>query len=163
MTKFIFKKSVLLLVGTVLISGCASEPAPVAVESFKPGLGEIMALTSMRHAKLWFAGQAENWALAAYELDELKEGIEDAETFHPTHKHLKNAPMKSLIAATMANPVEALDKAIAEKNLITFNKQYDQLTQGCNACHQMADFGFNVNVVTRPQFNPFANQNFSAH
>jgi hypothetical protein len=156
-------KSILLLCGTFLISGCASEPAPVTVETFKPGLGEIMSLTAMRHAKLWFAGQAENWALAAYELDELKEGFEDAETFHPTHKHLKNAPMKSLIAATMENPVAALDKAIAAKNLIEFNKHYDQLTAGCNACHQMADFGFNVNVVTRPNFNPFANQNFSVH
>ncbi|MDD5215810.1 MAG: hypothetical protein PHQ03_09785 [Methylococcales bacterium] len=155
-------KSVLLLCSTFLISGCASETV-TTVETFKPGLGEIMSLTAMRHAKLWFAGQAENWALAAYELDELKEGIEDAEIFHPTHKHLKTAPMKSLIAATMENPVAALDKAIAAKNLIEFNKQYDQLTAGCNACHQMADFGFNVNVVTRPNFNPFANQNFSAH
>lgn len=155
-----FKKHVLIL--SLTLGGCAFETVNTT-EIFKPGLGEIMALTSMRHAKLWFAGQAENWALAAYELDELKEGIEDAETFHPTHKHLKNAPMKSLIAATMENSVAALDKAIATKNLIEFNKQYDQLTQGCNACHQMADFGFNVNVVTRPNFNPFANQNFSAH
>ncbi len=136
---------------------------PVTAETFKPGLGEIMSLTAMRHAKIWFAGQAENWALAAYELDELKEGFEDAEIFHPTHKHLRNAPMKSLIAATMENPIASLDKAIAAKNLIEFNKHYDQLTTGCNACHQMADFGFNVNVVTRPNFNPFANQNFSAH
>ncbi len=162
MTKFIFKKSVLLLVGTFLISGCASEPAPVTVESFKPGLGEIMSLTAMRHAKIWFAGQAENWALAAYELDELKEGFEDAELFHPTHKHLK-LPMKQLILATMQQPMNALEKAVEAKNLIEFNKQYDQLTTGCNACHQMADFGFNVNVVIRPNFNPFSNQNFSAH
>ena len=81
-------KSILLLCSTFLLSGCASEPTPVTVESFNPGLGEIMSLTAMRHAKIWFAGQAENWALATYELDELKEGFEDAELFHPTHKHL---------------------------------------------------------------------------
>jgi hypothetical protein len=39
-----------------------------------------MTLTQMRHAKLWFAGQAANWPLAAYELDELHEGMQDAAT-----------------------------------------------------------------------------------
>lgn len=155
-------KSVLFLCSTFLITGCASEPAPVKAEAFKPGLGEIMSLTAMRHAKLWFAGQAENWALAAYELDELKEGFEDVELFHPTHKHLK-LPMKQLLSATMQQPMMTLEKAVETKNLIEFNNHYDQLTAGCNACHQMADFGFNVNVVTRPNFNPFANQNFSVH
>jgi hypothetical protein len=37
-----------------------------------PGLGEIMTLNQMRHAKLWRAGEAQNWSLAAYELDELQ-------------------------------------------------------------------------------------------
>jgi hypothetical protein len=37
-------------------------------------------------AKLWFAGEAGNWPLAAYELDELLERFDDAAKFHPTHK-----------------------------------------------------------------------------
>src|SRR5947208_2225088 len=43
-------------------------PAPSAQpkEPFTPGLGEIMTLQQMRHLKLWFAGQAGNWPLAAY-------------------------------------------------------------------------------------------------
>src|SRR6185436_14804061 len=41
------------------------------------GLGEIMALQQMRHIKLWYAGSSANWELAAYELDELKEGFDD--------------------------------------------------------------------------------------
>ena len=46
-------------------------------EAYTPGLGEIMSLQQMRHAKLYFAGQAENWDLAAYELDEIGEGFDD--------------------------------------------------------------------------------------
>jgi hypothetical protein len=65
------------------VSACQREPAPPA---FTPGLGEIMTLTQMRHSKLWFAGQASNWQLATYELDEIREGLKDAATFHPTHK-----------------------------------------------------------------------------
>jgi hypothetical protein len=52
--------------------------------AYVPGLGEIMALQQMRHAKLWLAGRHGNWALADYELDELKEGFEDAVRLHPT-------------------------------------------------------------------------------
>ena len=57
-------------------------PAPAATgptaEAYTLGLGEIMGLQQMRHVKLWFAGQAKNWELASYELDELTEGFEDA-------------------------------------------------------------------------------------
>jgi hypothetical protein len=128
-------------------------------ESFKPGLGEIMAQSSTRHAKLWFAGQAQNWSLAEYEIDELREGFDDAAKFHPTHKEIKT-PLPQLIASTMDSPINALEQAVKAKDLTQFNRQFDKLTAACNACHSMTDFGFNV--VTRPHFNPFANQDFSS-
>jgi len=40
--------------------------------NYRPGLGELMNFTQMRHAKLWFAGQEQNWQLARYELDDLR-------------------------------------------------------------------------------------------
>ena len=36
-----------------------------------PRIGDIMILMQIRHAKLWFAGNARNWELADFELDEL--------------------------------------------------------------------------------------------
>jgi hypothetical protein len=50
----------------------AAQPAR---ESYEPGLGEFMTATQLRHAKLWFAGKQNNWDLAAYEIDEIKEGL----------------------------------------------------------------------------------------
>lgn len=126
---------------------------------YVPGLGQIMAQSAMRHAKLWFAGQAQNWALAAYEVDELKEGFEDAGKYHPTHKHITQA-IPDLIGKTMDQPLTKLEQSIQDKNLQVFNENYDNLTAACNACHQATDFGFNI--VTRPSFNPFANQAFEA-
>ena len=126
-------------------------------EHYAPGLGEIMAQSAVRHAKLWFAGRAQNWELAAYEIDELHEGFEDAGKFHPNHKHIRQ-PIPELITDTMEPPLAQLEKAIEAKNLAAFTETYDQLTAGCNACHQRTDFGFNI--VTRPSFNPFANQAF---
>lgn len=40
------------------------ESAGVPKEGYFSGLGEIMTLQQMRHAKLWYAGKAFNWDLA---------------------------------------------------------------------------------------------------
>ena len=71
---------------SVLFSAICGVPGCSRNEPCAPGLGEIMTLTQMRHAKLWFAGEAGNWPLASYELHELKEGFADAVKHHPTHK-----------------------------------------------------------------------------
>ncbi|WP_256360949.1 hypothetical protein [Methylomonas koyamae] len=91
-------KPIMALMLASLLGACA-HPGHHERETagFVPGLGEIMAQTSTRHAKLWFAGQAQNWALAAYEVDELHEGIEDAGKYHPTHKDIRQ-PIPDLLA-----------------------------------------------------------------
>ena len=124
---------------------------------YTPGLGEIMAQSADRHTKLWFAGQAQNWELAAYEVDELNEGFEDAAKYHRTHKQIKQL-IPELIAQNMFQPLAALEQAIKAKDLRAFTQNYANLTAGCNACHQATEFGFNR--VTQPNFNPFADQAF---
>ncbi|ATG88537.1 hypothetical protein [Methylomonas koyamae] len=151
-------KPIMALMLASLLGACA-HPGHHERETagFVPGLGEIMAQTSTRHAKLWFAGQAQNWALAAYEVDELHEGIEDAGKYHPTHKDIRQ-PIPDLLAQYLDQPLAALDQAVKAKNQQAFIANYDKLTAACNACHQATEFGFNV--VARPSFNPFANQAF---
>ena len=142
------------------VTGCTRErrPAPSATDPvYTPGLGEIMTLTQMRHTKLWFAGQAGNWPLASYEVDELKEGLEDAVTFHPTHKD-SPLPIPDLIDKIMTLPVKNLAEAVTAQDLKKFTAAFDDLTAACNQCHMAANFGFNV--VTRPTANPYTNQNF---
>lgn len=141
----------------LLVSACATQPLQTA--SFSPGLGEIMAQTAQRHAKLWLAGQAGNWPLAAYEMDELEEGFEDAEKYHPSHKSITR-PMAELIAQYMDPSMQELAQAIETKNAQAFVQRYEQLTAACNACHQASGFGFNR--VVKPTFNPFANQAFES-
>src|SRR3954470_11597516 len=71
--------------------------SPKSQEPFTPGLGEIMTLQQMRHLKLWFAGQANNWPLAAYELDELKEGFEDIVKYFPVKDDVPTGTMASAV------------------------------------------------------------------
>ncbi len=149
----------MLLSSLIAFLGCGSwacrqAPAPPA---FTPGLGEIMTLTQMRHSKLWFAGQVGNWSLASYELEELNEGMEDAATFHPTHKDAP-LPIPALIEKIMKNPIQQVQKAVEARDQAGFAQAFDQLTEGCNACHRATNFGFNT--VTRPSANPYSNQTF---
>lgn len=74
------------IVGTciALVASVLFTAAQPAKEPYAPGLGEFMTATQLRHAKLWFAGKANNWDLAAYEIDEIAEGLADAEKQFPT-------------------------------------------------------------------------------
>ena len=129
----------------------------MAVEPFVPGLGEIMSLQQMRHVKLWFAGQAGNWKLASYEVDELGEGFDDVVKLHPTHKDSPVAP-KDAIPRMIPAPLDALRKAIEKEDAAAFSVAYDSLTAACNGCHIATSFEFNR--VQRPSSNPYSNQIF---
>ena len=145
----------LVLLLLLLGASACSRPA----EAFTPGLGEIMALQQMRHGKLWFAGQAANWELAAYETDELEEGFADAMHFHPTHK-TSPQPLTQAIPLYVDAPVKALREAVAQQDRGRFEHAFDALTAGCNSCHRATSFAFNV--VIRPQQNTYTNQDFAA-
>lgn len=144
------------LVPVILLIASYNREQPA--ESYSPGLGEIMTLTQMRHAKLWLAGQAGNWPLASYEIDELEEGFNDAMLYHPTHK-TSPLPIKDLIPTMISAPIEELRNAVQRKDSKAFTKAFDDLTRACNSCHQATNFGFNK--VVRPSGNSFMNQNFS--
>ena len=124
---------------------------------FVPGLGEIMGLNQMRHAKLWFAGQNANWPLAHYEYVELQEGFDDIVHFHPTHDGVPQ-PLTEMIPQFTEASMKTLGAAIEAKDKAKFNAAFDGLTNACNSCHVAANFGFNV--ITRPTSSMYANQDF---
>lgn len=119
-------------------------------------MGELMASTQMRHAKLFFAGQAQNWPLADYEMDELQEGFDDAVRLHPSHK---GANVAELLPSLTAPAMASLHGALEARDPAAFAQAFDALTTACNDCHQASNFGFNV--VQRPETNPYTNQQFT--
>ena len=153
----------LLLVSATV--GCGRQPTNASggsstgqAEPYVPGLGEIMSLQQMRHLKLWFAGQAANWSLASYEVDELGEGFDDVVKFYPTHKESPVAP-RDAVPHMVTEPLAELRDAISRKDRAAFVEAYDALTASCNNCHQATNFGFNR--VQRPDSNPYPNQVFT--
>jgi hypothetical protein len=133
--------------------GAADRPAS---DAYLPGFGEFMSATQMRHAKLWFAGDAQNWDLAAFELDEIKEGLEDATRLHPTHEGI---PVGDMIKASLDEPLAGLAKAIEAKDKNEFTRAFDVLTEACNGCHTAAAHAFIK--ITRPTAPPVSNQDFA--
>ena len=141
-----------MIASTLVLIGCSKSP-------YQPGLGELMTLNQMRHAKLWLAGEARNWQLAAYELDELEEGFDDVVKLYPTHKDIE-LPISELVPKIMGKRLKDLRAAIEARDPQAFEAAFDEVTAACNSCHQATKFGFNV--VRRPTDRSwFGNQEFT--
>ncbi|ADR33085.1 hypothetical protein Sulku_0418 [Sulfuricurvum kujiense DSM 16994] len=128
----------------------ANEP-----QSYTPGLGDMMGAVQIRHAKLWFAGQNQNWKLATYELDEIKEGLEDAAVYHPI---FKGKPIAKMMKISIAPALDQVEESIKQKNSSQFIKAFETLSNACTSCHKNSGYGFIV--IERPSTPPFSNQRF---
>jgi hypothetical protein len=146
----------IIFITIIVVSSSMLATAQPAKDSYQPGLGEFMTATQLRHAKLWFAGKSNNWALAAYEVDEIKEGLEDAAKYHANND---GVPVAELIKAIIDPRLEQLEKAIEGKSSTQFAAAFDELTNGCNSCHAKAGKPFIR--VQRPTTPPVSNQNFT--
>lgn len=137
----------------VVIVGLAAPVLVTAQTAQKDALrlADIMSAIQLRHLKLWSAGQRQNWELAAYEMEQVKAGLTEAISFYT------NIPVENV--GMIDPPITAIDKAIAAKNSAGFNKAFNELTAGCNACHQSIGRGFIV--MTVPAASPFSDQSFS--
>jgi hypothetical protein len=143
----------------ILAQPALAAEAVTAPAAYVPGVGDMMSAIQARHAKIWFAYQAANWALVDYEIDELEEGFADIRAWHPSFKKVSR-PLPELFAVFVDAPVAALRKAAGGRNKAAFEHAYDGVTAGCNECHVATAFGFNR--VVRPGKGPFPNQDFRA-
>jgi len=58
-------------------------------DTYKPGFGEFMSSIQVHHNKLWFAGQNDNWKLAEFEVNEIKETVEAIEKYQTEREESK--------------------------------------------------------------------------
>ena len=119
--------------------------------TYKPGFGEFMSSIQVHHAKLWFAGQNQNWQLADFEMHEIAETLEAIQQYQSEREESKKVDM-------LKPSLDAVKDAIDKKDVALFNSSYLLLTNSCNNCHKAVNFGFNV--VKIPEAPPFSNQAF---
>ncbi|KQZ00651.1 hypothetical protein ASD45_07140 [Pseudolabrys sp. Root1462] len=135
-----------------------AESKPATPKVYIPGLEQFMNVILTEHNKLWFAGRARNWPLAAYELGEIKEVMSDVQDFVPVFKSL---PLADMMDAVIVKEIADLEKAIEAKDPKAFAAGFDRLTAACNACHQGTENGFIV--IKRPTRPTFTNQDYRPH
>lgn len=123
-----------------------------SADQYVPRLGDIMSAAQTRHQKLWLAGKAQNWELAAYELRQLKASLVEAALLY------SGIPVGNV--TTLEPSLQSVSGAIDAKDGRKFAKVLGELTEGCNACHRSMSRGFVVMKVPSDQ-QPFADQQFT--
>jgi hypothetical protein len=112
-----------------------------------------MSAAQLQHLKLWFAGNAKNWDLAAYELLLLKDSLVEAALLYP------DIPMSNVVK-TLEGPLQSVSDAIKAKDSRKFASSVRELTEGCNSCHRSMGRDFVVIKLPTDQQAP-ANQVFA--
>ena len=135
---------------TIPTSWAQSPPAASSSERYIPQLANIMTSAQIQHLKLWSAGTARNWPLAAYELRQLQDSLVEAAMLY------RGIPVSNI--TTLAPTISAISEAIDRKEPDSFAKEFGELTKGCNTCHQSMDRAFIV--LRTPAEQPFSNQAF---
>jgi hypothetical protein len=121
----------------------------------RPPLGDLMLLTQLRHAKLWYAYSTENWKLVAYELAQFERTISRIVKLYPTTESMARA---NLIHEKTDPAMSELRIAVQTADGTRFRTAYVEITNACNQCHQAAGVGFIV--VQPPTRSNTSNQDF---
>lgn len=103
---------------------------PGELTDVAPGLGVLMMELGQRNWILYYAATGGNWDLAGYQLIEMKDTIEVAETTRPKRKDALSAFTESSL-----NPLEAAVKA---RDSAAFAEAWEKEVAGCNGCHAAA-------------------------
>jgi hypothetical protein len=153
------RKIMIFILGLMIFTSCSDNSKQIRelenkleeVKSYKPGFGEFMSNVQIHHAKLWFAGKNQNWKLAEFEINEIKETFDDLKIYQSEREETKLIPMISVA-------LDSVSSSIEQKDLKLFKNSFVLLTNTCNDCHLAAHFEFNK--IKIPETPPFSNQVF---
>src|SRR5689334_18474477 len=115
---------------TTAIAQSEFRPSP-NIKQYTPRLVSIMSAAQKQHLKLWLAGKAKNWELAAYELRQLTDSLAEAAVLYP------GIPVSAV--TTMEEPLLSIADALMAGDGRRFAASMHKLTNGCNACHSSMD------------------------
>jgi hypothetical protein len=101
------------------------------------------------------AGQAKNWTLAAFELNELRGALARIGRTIPTYRKIG---VDEAVAAIIADKIKAVDAAIKAMDSEQFTAAYGDMTQACNGCHLGMEHAFLK--ITVPNASSYPDQDF---
>jgi hypothetical protein len=128
----------------------------LVVLDFKPGLDDLMTmLVQPRHIRLYYAGQAKNWQLAAFQANELRGALARIGRTIPNYRNIN---VDTAVAAIFAGKLAAVNDAIKAGDEAQFTTAYREMTTACNDCHKGMEHPFLV--IKMPEDGNFPDQDF---
>jgi hypothetical protein len=124
-----------------------AQPVEVAVH---------MARIQVYMHKLYWAGMAQNVALADFYRHEIKEVMEEVVKAGVKED---GVDISAMMSATGIQAIDAMKAHLKEKGLDGFRQQYDSLLEGCNSCH--AASGHAMVRIQVPTENRYSDQVFT--
>lgn len=101
------------------------EERPIELATFMAGYERFIQ-------KLYAAGTAQNWELAAFYYEELEETAEQLEKLRITDDGI---PVSAMMRLNLIEPLETLEKAIEKKDRDAFIQALGTVVSHCNSCH----------------------------
>ena len=101
-----------------------------ALKATQPTITMLMPTFSERFHVMHYAGEAEDWAVAAHELQGLRHLVEVMQQVDPE----KGSMVNGFLDANF----NQLDAAIEHDNVESFTKAMDETLGSCNSCHVAA-------------------------
>ena len=143
-------KTVPSLLAALLLMAVAASPLQAAEEPLQQQIREIRAVmpkfgipmreVGERFQNMYFAAQAENWALASYMAKSMNAAMNpikvSQEYLYPFWEHFYGSYFKPVTAAIAANDAKA------------FEREFTAAIAKCNSCHY--EMGFAFVKVRRP-------------
>ena len=132
-------------------------PRPgLTILDFRPAMDDLMTmLVQPRHIKLYYAGQAKNWTLAGFQINELRGALARIGRTIPNYRNIN---VDTAVASIFADKLKAVDAAVKAADSAQFMAAYGEMTNACNECHKGMEHPFLVIKV--PDSNNYPDQEF---
>lgn len=127
--------ALLLAQNTTWLTGTVDQKLNT-LAGIQPGLGTVMIEYGNRFGNIYYAAQASNWGMAAYQLKEMVEIQEVGETTRPARA--------DALRGLEQGALKPLAQDIVNQDLRKFNTDFTTAVAFCNACHQATGFSYIV-------------------
>jgi hypothetical protein len=152
--------TVALILGAVgcllaLIALLVSGPKSGRAEAEDYPIGQTMGDMQRFAEKLYFAGEARNWHLAAFYLHEIEETSEEIINANVVDE---GVAVSSFMRQMFPPAIARMQEALRTQQPDQFRPAYESMLVSCNACHQSTGHAFvKIIVPTQPTYQ---NQDF---
>jgi hypothetical protein len=136
------------LMALLFLLGCKERPPQPAAQSAGTHYGALMSEVGRRFELLGRAAVARRWDLAAFELAEMEETLEELPRAKQPEK-TGGANLRGLEQALTSTSLPELKSALKAREPARFASAFGHAAAMCNGCHQASEHAF-IEIPSQP-------------